>query len=36
LNASRESTDMVVLEVEMLTGYKAVNPDILLNEVTNR
>jgi len=30
---SRESTDMVIVEVELVSGYKADSPDSLLNEV---
>jgi hypothetical protein len=30
----KEKTDMAVIEVEMVTGWEAYNPDYLLNEVT--
>ena len=29
----RENTDMVIVELELVSGYKADSPDSLLNEV---
>jgi len=33
INEIKDETDMAILEVEMLSGYKAVRPDDLLNEI---
>ena len=32
---ARDSTDMVILEVEMMSGHVAVNPDYLVNEINS-